>query len=322
MGTLHVSAAIDLDGAPSSLAVTDGAVWASLGLAGIARIDPATNRVTARIEPGGAVVALAAGFGSVWAVDIFGDRLLRIDPATNEVVATTHVGALPGGVTVGFGSGLGHEPRRPERDAGRSGVGARVSTTRLDWSELWPGAIAAGPDGIWVVTGGGSEVTRIDPRTARVDFSLPVGGARSLTTVGDVLWVGLARDSRLMRIDRSGAKLVRVQGPRANGYGPELAGGDVLWHAVPGSVARLQPPARLQLSRRNHVSAVATASGDVWVAEQDAERVLRIRRAAGRCAVSSPSGCHEGSADRTGIARPHAVAARRLPVQRRARCRG
>ena len=69
----------------------------SLGLAGIARIDPATNRVVARIEPGGAVVALAAGFGAVWAIDIFGDRLLRIDPATNRVVARPRsVGFPPG----------------------------------------------------------------------------------------------------------------------------------------------------------------------------------------------------------------------------------
>lgn len=274
---LHVAAAVDVGGYPSSLAVTNGAVWASLGLGGIVRIDPATNRVVARIEPGGAVVALAAGFGSVWAVDILGDRLLRIDPATNGVVATTQVGALPAGVAVGFGSVwvTSHVDRSVTRVDPESG--RVVSTTRLDWSEIWPGAIVAGPGGIWVVTGGGSEVTRIDPRTARVDFTVPVGGARSLATVGDVLWVGLARESRLMRIDRSGVKLVRVQGPRANGYGAELAGGDVLWHAVPGSVGRLRPAARLQLSRQNHVSAIAAAAGDVWVAEQDAERVLRIR---------------------------------------------
>jgi streptogramin lyase len=276
-GPLRVVAAIDVGGHPSSLAVTDGAVWASLGLGGIVRIDPETNRVVARIEPGGAVVALAAGLGSLWAVDIFGDRLLRIDPATNEVVAATQVGALPAGVAVGFGSVwvTSHVDRSVARVDPESG--RVLSTTRLDWSEIWPGAIVAGPGGIWVVTGGGSEVTRIDPRTGRVDFSLPVGGARSLATVGDVLWVGLARDSRLLRIDRSGVKLVRVEAPRANGYGPELAGGDVLWHAVPGNVGRLRPSARLQLSQRNHVSAVATAAGDVWVAEQDAGRILRIR---------------------------------------------
>jgi streptogramin lyase len=276
-GPLRVAAGVDVGGHPSSLAVTDGAVWASLGLGGIVRIDPETNRVVARIEPGGAVVALAAGFGSVWAVDVFGDRLLRIDPATNEVIGTTAAGALPAGVAVGFGSVwvTNHVERSVTRVDPESG--RVVATTRLDWSELWPGAIVAGPGGIWVVTGGGSEVTRIDPRTGRVDFSLPVGGARSLATVGDALWVGLAWEKRLMRIDRSGAKLVRVQAPRANGYGPELAGGDVLWHAVPGSVGRLRPPAWLQLALRDHVSAIATAAGDVWVAEQDAGRVLRIR---------------------------------------------
>ena len=274
---LQVVSAIELDGSPSSMVAAAGSVWVTLGLAGIARIDPATSTVVARIEPGGAVIELAAGLGAIWAIDVFSDRLLRIDPATNAVVGTTQVGGLPAGVAVGFGSVwvTNHVDRsvtRVDPETGRV-----VSTTRLDWAEIWPGAITAGPGGIWVVTGSGNEVTRINPRTAKVDFTLPVGGARSLTTVGDVIWVGLAHESRLMRIDQSGVKLVRVHGPRANGYGPELAGDDVLWHAVPGSVGRLVPPARLRLSPQNHVSAIATAAGDVWVAEQDAERVLRIR---------------------------------------------
>ena len=49
------------DGSPSSLAVAAGAVWASLGMAGIARIDPATKRIVARIEPGGAVSRARGG---------------------------------------------------------------------------------------------------------------------------------------------------------------------------------------------------------------------------------------------------------------------
>jgi streptogramin lyase len=274
---LQVVSIVDLDGAaPSSLVEAAGSVWASLGLAGIARIDAATNRVAARIEPGGAAVALAAGFGAVWAVDIFGDRLLRIDPARNEVVTTIPVGALPSGLAVGFGSvwvanQVDATVTRVEPASGRV-----LSTTRLDWGELWPGAITAGPGGIWVVTGGGNEVSRIDPTTAKVDLRLPVGRARSLATVGDTLWVGLANERRLLRIDSRGMSLVRRPGPKANGYGPELAGGRSLWLALPGHIARLQPAASLRLARVTHVSAITTAAGDVWVAEQDAERVVRI----------------------------------------------
>ena len=77
---LRVVSAVEMDGSPSSMVAAAGSLWVTLGMAGIARIDPATNTVVARIEPGGAVSGLAAGFGAIWAIDAFHDRLLRIDP--------------------------------------------------------------------------------------------------------------------------------------------------------------------------------------------------------------------------------------------------
>ena len=50
------------------------------------------------------MIGLAAGFGAVWAIDVFGDRLLRIDPETNTVTNEIPVGGLPNGVAVGHGS--------------------------------------------------------------------------------------------------------------------------------------------------------------------------------------------------------------------------
>ena len=155
---LRAISTIDVGGAPSSLVVGGGAVWVSLGMDGIARIDPATSRVVARIRPGGAVVALAAGFGSIWALDLFGDRLLRIDPETNEVVHATRVGGLPTGVTVGHGSVWVANQLDTTVSRVSPRTGRVLSTTRLGPGELWPGAIAAGAEGVWLVTGGGNRV--------------------------------------------------------------------------------------------------------------------------------------------------------------------
>ncbi len=267
---------IDVGGAPSSLVATPGAVWVSLGLDGVARIDPATNRVVARIRPGGTVVALAAGFGSIWALDLLGDRLLRIDPASNEVEGVTKVGGLPSGLAVGHGSvwvasQLDASVTRVAPQTGRV-----LATTKLG-SELWPGAIAVAAGGVWVVTGGGNEVSRIDPRTGTVDIRLPVRGGRSLAIAGGAVWVGLAGDNRLLRINGAGMTLVDLPGHRANGYGPELAGGTELWLALPGRVARVVPAGgpRLRLPKGSHISAIAFAE-DVWLAEQDEERVVRF----------------------------------------------
>lgn len=93
-------------------AVGGGSVWA-LALdtevsamldprVSLARIDPASNRITARIPvPGtglGGVVAMAYGAGSVWLVDsdqASHDVVSKVDPGRNRVVDRTTVGIQP-----------------------------------------------------------------------------------------------------------------------------------------------------------------------------------------------------------------------------------
>lgn len=62
-----------------------GSVWAT-GQEGVIRIDPATNRVRARIAIEQGAGWTAASADSVWVTS--SDKLLRIDPSTNAVSAT------------------------------------------------------------------------------------------------------------------------------------------------------------------------------------------------------------------------------------------
>ena len=80
---LRVVAAVDVGGAPSGMVVADGDLWVSLAVDGVVRIDQATNTVVARIDR--PMVGLAAGYGSVWGIDVFRDVLLQIDPGTNRI---------------------------------------------------------------------------------------------------------------------------------------------------------------------------------------------------------------------------------------------
>jgi streptogramin lyase len=274
---LRVVETIELQGAPSGMVMAAGSLWVSLGVDGIARIDPATNEIVARVQPGG--VSLAAGFGSIWAVDIFADLLLRIDPETNRITHRIPVGGLPTGIAIGHGSvwvanQLDSTVSRVSPEAGRT-----VTTIQLDKGGIWPDAIVATSGAVWAVAGDGNVVDRIRPDTSTVDFRIPLRGARALTVALGSVWVGIANSAALLRIREGEAMRIAVPGHRADGLGPQLAGGDALWLAVPGRVARVRPANGDKLGIRfpaGHYLSAIVAGGDIWVADQTAERIVRL----------------------------------------------
>ena len=102
------------------------------------------------------------------------------------------VGPLPSAVSVGHrlvwvasqvdSTVAGIDPRN----------GQVVKLARFARGELWPGALAVGPFGVWVVTAGGNEVSVFDPGTMTFRQRLAVPGARTLATAGREAWVGVA----------------------------------------------------------------------------------------------------------------------------------
>ena len=271
---LRVVAAVDVGGAPSGMVVADGDLWVSLAVDGVVRIDQATNTVVARIDQ--PMVALAAGYGSVWAIDVFRDVLLQIDPGTNRITREIPVGGMPTGIAAGFGSvwvanTLDGTVTRVDPVSGET-----IATIPLGTGPIWPGGIVAGPRGIWLVSGDGNVVSRIDPARSRVASQFPLPGARSLAVTGGTIWVGLARSDMLVQIGPERIRTLRLRGLRADGYGPRLAGGTSLWLAVPGRVARLgSVRATLRLPVKHFLSAIV-AGDSVWVADQTREQILRV----------------------------------------------
>ena len=250
-----------------------GDVWVSLGLEGVARLDRETGSVVARIEPGGAVIGLAAGFGAVWAIDVFGDRLLRIDPETNTVTNEIPVGGLPNGVAVGHGSvwvqnQLDSTVSRIDPTTGR------VTNTILFYpGELWPGGILATPTGVWVVTAGGNAVSRIVPATSSVRKKIRILGARSLAFAGARSGVGRAQ-RHLARSDRGRPHRRRRRRRAADGRLRPQARGRAAG-ALAREDGRRRPGPRphagrpLRLPQLRHVSAVIVADDDIWAGGSD-----------------------------------------------------
>src|SRR5207249_9399426 len=100
-GTLLQS--IDLDGAPTGVAVGEGSVWVAIEDGTVLKVDPLTNQVDRRFQVGTDPVAIAYGEGSVWTANLQDDTVSRIDTATGEVT-TIDVETSPGNIAAGEGA--------------------------------------------------------------------------------------------------------------------------------------------------------------------------------------------------------------------------
>lgn len=177
-----------------SVAAGAGSVWLLTDPTGVlSRVDPATNRVIARIRVQAHSFAAVFGFGSVWiaaAADGSQDgagSVQRIDPRSNSVVATLPVG--PG-----------------------------------------PRFLAAGAGGVWTLNQGDGTVSRVDPDTNRLATTIPAevpGPGGDIAVGAGRVWVRATRTA-LSVIDPATNRITARYGP-ACGSGAVRATGQVVW---------------------------------------------------------------------------------------------
>jgi DNA-binding SARP family transcriptional activator/ABC-type oligopeptide transport system substrate-binding subunit/streptogramin lyase len=176
-----------------SLAFGAGSLWAAdYGLFtrptasdGIARIDPVTGRLQARIavwQPG----ALAFGAGALW-IGRSG-AILRLDPATNRVEGSVRLAGEVSGVTLGGGyvwarteSTLWQiEPNRPTVVRGYPIPSGR-------------GELAWVRGSVWVADAGTGALVEVDPATGTATRHRVGGSPISLAAGGGTLFAGVGR---------------------------------------------------------------------------------------------------------------------------------
>jgi streptogramin lyase len=197
----RVVARIETGASPGGAVWAFGAVWVANDRSGtLARIDPATNRVTRRIRLKPGLFSVTHGFGALWAVNYERRSLSRIDPESGRVRAV-RVGAMPFDVVAAFGrvwvtaweaGKLVEVNPRSLRVVRRIRVGPR------------PTGLRAGARAVWVGFGrSATAVARVDPRTASIE-RVPVGvRAPSWFAAGTRdLWIQAA-DHVLVRVDPS-----------------------------------------------------------------------------------------------------------------------
>jgi hypothetical protein len=256
---LKVIAVVPVGGTPVDGALAAGSLWVADFTGRVVRVDPATRRVTARIEFDGNPGSIAGDRDAVWvlAEDRGGPstHLYRIDPAENRIgsgrFSKAGYGSPPdGGIAVGAGAvwsvRWSHDPAGIERvDPATEEVTLRI---RLDN----PASVAVGDGVLWAITTDGT-LTRFDAGSGRVLERVPElapshvnrGVIRTLAADGGAVWA-LGVDSRqILRVEEGRVTkrfpvaespqplLARTRAGLWYATGDELRGRNRLWRLDP-----------------------------------------------------------------------------------------
>ena len=185
----------------------------------LARIDPATDNVSAVIDVGAWPAASAVGGQSAWVYNRDDSTISEIDVRTNRVRKTTPISGLPaaccgnltGPVLAADASGAwfisGDLHGKALLTHLLAGAGGKREY-RLDHT---PSGVAVGKGAVWVVGRGTHDyqLLRIDPTTARVTARtrFPASSAIDSIAVGHgFVWIVGSADATLYRINPRTAK--------------------------------------------------------------------------------------------------------------------
>ena len=279
----EIAAVVQIGGQPQDAVVAGGSLWVSDYSGHVIRVDPASRRVTARIDVDGNPEGIAAGAGAVWVAGAeFNEdsQLSRIDPRTGGVERIRVRGYVMG-LAVGAGGVWlldWHNPRLQRIDPASHERTATVDVPRA------PVAVAAGGDRtLWALSLEGT-VSSVDGnslavhRVPRVAGTYGEGFENALGTDAQGAWVANRQADVLLRIE---AGRVVSQIPVGPDPGPVAVGDDAVWvaygdRAAPHGnyrLARIDPEtgtvaATVDLGR-HRPTAILVSGDDVWVIAGD-----------------------------------------------------
>lgn len=282
VGSIELVTTIALPGPPTGLAVGHTRVAISVALKGVVLVQRGDARVVRRVTMDGAATAIEADGGRFWVIDLFRDRVLELDEA-GTVQSAFRVGPLPGGIAIERSSvwvlSL-EEPSITVADRRRELAPVRLL---FGAGELWPGAIAAGPHGVWVATEHRHAVILLDPELYISRGRVAIDGVESLAATPNGVWVArrLGVTSELVRIDGSNLERHVVDLP-GNGGVTALGAGSLLAVAVRGAILALDPVtgrirARGVVADGRKLTHVAVDGDDIWAVDAKRNELLRFR---------------------------------------------
>jgi hypothetical protein len=217
--TSRVLARVHLPGAEdySRIAVGEGSIWISADKGIVYRVDPATDKIVAKIDSGvDAIRPVAVGAGYVWvagstypsatsSTNAHG-ALKRIDPRIDRPeTGTRRVGTGPSDALFAAGwlwlsTTEGVQRIDPMGATTASGILTVPGTSGIR------GQLAFADGSVWATLA--HSLVRIDPSTAVSTARIGVPGAISVSAGGGAIWVVTSRPASVLRVDPSTNEVV------------------------------------------------------------------------------------------------------------------
>jgi hypothetical protein len=233
-----------------SVTVGAGMVWGAVPGVGVVRIDPATNRVAARVPIGAVGASVAVTAAGVWALCCPGlpgesadpfrvdGTLIRVDPATGRVAQRIRLGGQPTTVAAGpsgvWVAGVGRLWRVDPV------TGRVVTTTRVAEDLQAGGRVVVDRSAVWVAASAGGVVLRVDPRTGRLVRRFVGAIGRGVVVVGGVGWTPGA--GGLLPLDRETGPAVPLESIDLLAISDIAVGWASIWVMTWDRVVRVDPP--------------------------------------------------------------------------------
>jgi virginiamycin B lyase len=279
----RISKAIRVDGEPDFMVVDYGSVWiANFGTRTLDRLDPASNRLTARIPLGAEpCTVIGSGFGSIWVPTCGGSpAVVRVDATRNRVVARIRVNEVLGE------SGIGVDESGAWLLTAASGELSRIDPRTNKVADTYTVAdgstvVTTGFGSVWVANTNTNAVQRVDPASGEILATISVGEAPRFMAAGEgALWVTNQTSGDVYRIDPQSNQVAA-----AIDIGDFFSGGDLkaglgsVWAATgDGPLSRIDPVANAVVEHypENGADAIALSEGAVWIADHNAKTVYRL----------------------------------------------
>ena len=248
------------------------------------RIDPATNRVSARIKlKGSNPLGITYGAGSIWVANRNSGSITRVSPKTNKAAKKRiKVGFSPYALAYGAGSiWVSNES---------SGTVSRINPKRNKVVKTI--RVGGGPNGlvvafgsVWVADYRLGHVIRIDPARNKITAKLALDHADWITPTADALWIS-SETNNVYRLDPQTLKITATVPVGQNPLASTLIGNELWVPNLDSNTVSVIDVTTAKVTRTIPVGqtpiAVVHEAGDAWVTSQADGDVWRLAPTASR----------------------------------------
>jgi YVTN family beta-propeller protein len=259
-----------------------GSVWATDPVLNrVVRVDPATNRIKARLAVPNYPFGLVFGSGSLWVGSRYGSQVTRFNARTNKRQARIRVGSAP--YALAYGAGAVWVTN--ENDGTVSRIGPKrnkvVKTIRVGGK---PNGIAVAFGSVWVADYGRGRLIRLNPATNKVSGRIVIPTADWITRSGDSLWVS-SETGKVYRVDPARLVVKAAVTVGANPLASAVIGGELWVPNIDANTVSVLDTAASSVKRTIDVGkspiAVASAAGAAWVSSEEEGDLWRLSPSAG-----------------------------------------